>query len=692
MVRVVHATSVAAALQNNNYDVSAIQWNEEHTVEGVREQLEAATTLYVRTAPTAVTVSIASPAVVSWAGHGLSVGDPVVFYQPVNFGSCTMTQANPGVVTRSSHGFVAGDAIQFHTEGALPDNVIPTDTYYVLSTDLTASTFKFAATPGGTAINTTAGSNTGTHYVQYTERPLVGTCTISEANPAVVTCVGHGLVANTVVNFATTGQLPDGIEGTDFNYQYYVSPTNLTADTFQLLDDIGGTHIDTSIGGGSGTHRVYRVSGMPTGMNDGEIYYVISSGFGSNSFQFSKSAGGSAVNTTGTTKNYIYAQTGNDSNTGSAATRTGAFLTVQAAIEYAIDNYDFNAQTVTIQCANGHYGQKTWVTSQTEIVFFITDPVVGGGAIAILGNSSAPAEVIFAREPDGGDNARVGGDAGCPAVSLTGVTLWSPTYAAINWQPTYKTGTLTNIYYKGHWTEEGVIINTNRHRLQFTGTHAVFGPYFSPPQPCFIQMNDHESFTSLANATIRFINSPIIDYVYLVESGASLTSLVFYEGLVGTGTKKFWLDGTNSAVFEQYGLGRDVIPGTGYDLGTGLLKYTLDDVAGGQAGFEFAPNEFIIETTTARTLADTDMGKKIEISNSSASVVTIPPSSSVTTPDGAWFEIVRKGTGAVSITTGAGVTLNSKSSARILSHQYGVATIYRSSANSWIAYGDLSTV
>jgi redox-sensitive bicupin YhaK (pirin superfamily) len=104
------------------------------------------------------------------------------------------------------------------------------------------------------------------------------------------------------------------------------------------------------------------------------------------------------------------------------------------------------------------------------------------------------------------------------------------------------------------------------------------------------------------------------------------------------------------------------------------------------------PSAITVNATTAYTLVLTDAGKTVEINNSSAAILTIPSSTGVNFLDGTYVNIVRKGAGAVSLTTAANVTILSKASARILSTQYSLATVYKSSANSWIACGDLSTV
>lgn len=77
-----------------------------------------------------------------------------------------------------------------------------------------------------------------------TSSTTLGTCTISIASPAVISLTNHRLSVNDLVKFTTSGSLP-------------------------------------------------------TGINTSTTYHVISSGFGSNSFEISTSSGGSAVNTSG---------------------------------------------------------------------------------------------------------------------------------------------------------------------------------------------------------------------------------------------------------------------------------------------------------------------------------------------------------------------------------------------------------
>jgi hypothetical protein len=81
-----------------------------------------------------------------------------------NKGTVTITIATPGVVTLNSHGFLTGESIYLTTTGALPTGLAVDTLYFVIAVD--ANTFRLATSYAnaiaGTAINT-SGSQSGTH-------------------------------------------------------------------------------------------------------------------------------------------------------------------------------------------------------------------------------------------------------------------------------------------------------------------------------------------------------------------------------------------------------------------------------------------------------------------------------------------------------------------------------------------------
>jgi hypothetical protein len=94
----------------------------------------------------------------------------------------TITIASPGVVTWTGHGFVVGQAVVFQTTGALPTGIIANQIYYVLAP--TTNTFELGTAPGSNAgaINT-SGSQSGTHTgiaISSVSRLVSGTNAIGE--------------------------------------------------------------------------------------------------------------------------------------------------------------------------------------------------------------------------------------------------------------------------------------------------------------------------------------------------------------------------------------------------------------------------------------------------------------------------------------------------------------------------------
>lgn len=78
----------------------------------------------------------------------------------------TITNASPGVITWTAHALAANTPVVFSTTGALPTGLTAGTTYYV-KTVLDANTFTVSATPGGTVINTSsAGSGVHTATTQ----------------------------------------------------------------------------------------------------------------------------------------------------------------------------------------------------------------------------------------------------------------------------------------------------------------------------------------------------------------------------------------------------------------------------------------------------------------------------------------------------------------------------------------------
>ncbi len=89
----------------------------------------------------------------------------------------TISIASPCVVTLNSHGFLLNRPITFTTTGSLPTGIAPETTYYVIPTG--NNTFNLSTSIGGNAINT-SGSQSGVHSYSTVENYYIPQPSITE--------------------------------------------------------------------------------------------------------------------------------------------------------------------------------------------------------------------------------------------------------------------------------------------------------------------------------------------------------------------------------------------------------------------------------------------------------------------------------------------------------------------------------
>ena len=96
------------------------------------------------------------------------------------------------------------------------------------------------------------------------------------------------------------------------------------------------------------------------------------------------------------------------------------------------------------------------------------------------------------------------------------------------------------------------------------------------------------------------------------------------------------------------------------------------------------------QTGTTYSVVLSDDGKLLTCDNAASIAVTIVPNSSVAFGIGTQINIAQLGAGQVTITAGAGVTLNSSGAKLKTKDQYSVATCVKTDTNTWFVVGDLS--
>jgi hypothetical protein len=94
--------------------------------------------------------------------------------------------------------------------------------------------------------------------------------------------------------------------------------------------------------------------------------------------------------------------------------------------------------------------------------------------------------------------------------------------------------------------------------------------------------------------------------------------------------------------------------------------------------------------TSDYTLIKEDAGKTINVDSSSPITITVPANSLATFVVGQKVEVVRTGTGQVTISPANGVIINSKNSNKKISSQYSGCVILKTDTNTWLLIGDLT--
>jgi hypothetical protein len=113
---------------------------------------------------------------------------------------------------------------------------------------------------------------------------------------------------------------------------------------------------------------------------------------------------------------------------------------------------------------------------------------------------------------------------------------------------------------------------------------------------------------------------------------------------------------------------------------------TNEDLNDVKNNIEFATIE---SNSVSFTVALTDTGTAKRCTNSSAIIITIPPSSSVNFPIGSEIGFLRQGAGTISFAPGSGVTLQSIDNKRRIKGQFASAAVLKVDTDTWMLVGSL---
>lgn len=160
------------------------------------------------------------------------------------------------------------------------------------------------------------------------------------------------------------------------------------------------------------------------------------------------------------------------------------------------------------------------------------------------------------------------------------------------------------------------------------------------------------------------------------------------------GTAAEWTAANPILTQGEFGYESDT---TKFKVGDGTASWTeLGYATGGGALTEatasatYAPlNISEVEKTIDFSLQVSDAGKLLRVNSASAISVTVPVNASAAFATGTTVLLYKAGTGPVTISGAAGVTVNSLNSASAISGQYGQASLIKRDTNEWLLAGNI---
>ncbi|MDO4732460.1 MAG: hypothetical protein Q4B50_02945 [Bacillota bacterium] len=132
------------------------------------------------------------------------------------------------------------------------------------------------------------------------------------------------------------------------------------------------------------------------------------------------------------------------------------------------------------------------------------------------------------------------------------------------------------------------------------------------------------------------------------------------------------------------------------EVGTDYLAPSAKGAANGLASLDGSSklsaaqaSARIVSVTSNKSLALTDAGTLQQVNSSSSRTITVPANSGVAFPVGTEIEILRYGSGAVTIAAVSGVTLRCSETARTIEKQYSGVSLKKLASNEWLLMGGL---
>lgn len=156
-------------------------------------------------------------------------------------GAITVSIASPGVVTDPTHGLVATDQVILTWTGSAPTGLVSGNTYFV-KTVLTTDTYTVSATSGGAVINT-SGSQSG--YVTRTKTGIGAVSVLGsvQANKPLIARAQSTVASNAFGDIITTNATTAAVSNTSTNWSAVSTAATADGVSMSYVARIHGTSI-----------------------------------------------------------------------------------------------------------------------------------------------------------------------------------------------------------------------------------------------------------------------------------------------------------------------------------------------------------------------------------------------------------------------------------------------------------------
>lgn len=154
----------------------------------------------------------------------------------------------------------------------------------------------------------------------------------------------------------------------------------------------------------------------------------------------------------------------------------------------------------------------------------------------------------------------------------------------------------------------------------------------------------------------------------------------------------FWLT-TGGTFTVSAKIGQAEIAGGTVEVGSGIpATYTVQPVTAGHlvAAFAQVAPTINAQVGVAYTLAVTDAGKIVTLSNADPIELTAPKNATAAIPIGSSVTLVQTGVGQVTVAAEATATVDKAAATLKFTARYSVVTLTKVSTSGWVASGDLA--